>query len=75
MNKSLILGFVLTLTGVCLLVYQGFRFTTVEPVVDIGPVKINAEKTREFPIPPLIGWFVTGAGVLVIVSGIRTARN
>ncbi len=75
MNKSLILGLVLTLTGVCLLVYQGFRFTTVERVVDIGPVKINAEKTREFPIPPLIGWFVTAAGVFVIVSGIRTARD
>ena len=75
MNKYLILGLILTLTGVCLLAYQGFRFTTVEPVVDIGPLKLNAEKTRELPIPPLIGWFVTAAGVIVIVSGIHIARN
>jgi len=75
MNKSLILGIILTLTGVCLLVYQGFRFTTEERVVDIGPLKVNAERTREFPVPPIIGWFVTAAGVIVIVSGMRTRRN
>lgn len=75
MNKSLITGLVLTLIGVCLLVYQGFSFTTEERVVDIGPLKVNAEKTRDFPIPPLIGWVVTGAGVFIIVTGLRTTRN
>ena len=74
MNKSIIFGIVLTLSGVCMLVYQGFRFTTQERVVDIGPIKVDAERTRELPIPPLVGWVVTAIGVTVFVNGLRTTK-
>ncbi len=74
MNKSVIAGMVITLVGVCLLVYQGFRFTTEEKVVDIGPLEVNAARTREFPVPPIIGWVVTVGGAIVVAQGLRTAR-
>ncbi len=74
MNKSVILGMALTVTGVFLLAYQGFRFTSRERVVDLGPLKVDTEKTHDFPIPPLIGWGVTITGVLVLVHALRTTK-
>jgi hypothetical protein len=72
MNKSLLAGIIITIIGVFLLIYQGFRFTTEEKVVDLGPLEINAERTRELPIPPIIGWIVTVAGVAVFINGMRS---
>ena len=72
MNKSLLSGIIITVIGVCLLIYQGFRFTTQEKVIDIGPVEVNAQRTRELPIPPIVGWIVTVAGVAVFINGMRS---
>jgi hypothetical protein len=74
MNKSLLTGIILTVVGVCMLIYQGFRFTTQEKVVDLGPLEVNAQKTRELPIPPIVGWIVTVAGVAVFVNGMRSSK-
>jgi hypothetical protein len=74
MNKSLLTGIILTVVGVCMLIYQGFRFTTQEKVVDLGPLEVNAQKTRELPIPPIVGWIVTVSGVAVFVNGMRSSK-
>lgn len=74
MSKSLIAGIVLTLVGICLLVYQGFRFTTEEKIIDLGPLQVTGEKSHDFPIPPIVGWVVTAAGLAVFVNGLRTSK-
>ena len=74
MNKSLLFGIILTLGGACLLVYQGFSFTTKERVVDLGPIQVDADRTHEFPVPPIIGWIVTAAGLVIFVNGMRSSK-
>ncbi len=72
-NMSLI-GTILVIVGVVLLVYQGFSFTKKEKVLDIGPIKATADKTETVPIPPIIGWVVTGAGVVLLLTGLRDPK-
>ena len=74
MNKSLLFGIILALVGACLLVYQGFSFTAKERIVDVGPIKVDADRTHEFPVPPIIGWIVTAAGVVIFVNGMRSSK-
>jgi hypothetical protein len=67
-------GAVLLIIGVILLVYQGFSFTQKENVANVGPVHISAEKEKTVPIPPIIGWVVTGTGVVLLVAGLRSSK-
>jgi len=71
MKPMSIAGAILVIVGVILLVYQGFSFTQRESVVDVGPVHVKADKERTVPIPPIIGWVVTGAGAVLLVAGLK----
>jgi hypothetical protein len=71
MKTPTIAGLALILIGVVLLVYQGFRYRTQEEVLKIGPIRATAEETHRVPIPPIIGWIVTGAGIVLLVVGLR----
>jgi len=71
MKPMSITGAILLIVGVVLLVYQGFSFTQREAVVNVGPVHVTAEKEKTVPIPPIIGWVVTGTGVVLLVMGLR----
>jgi hypothetical protein len=75
MKPSSLIGLILVIVGVVLLVYQGFSFTQKEKVLDVGPVHVSAEKEKTVPIPPIIGWVVTGAGVVLLVTGLRNTRS
>jgi hypothetical protein len=55
----LILGFILT-------VFTAFTFFTREKVVDIGSLKITANKPHHLSWSPLIGIAVMGVGGVVI---------
>ena len=71
MKNQTIVGALLIIVGSILLVYQGFSFTREKKVIDIGPIEAHARTTETVPIPPIIGWIVTAAGVVVLVSGLR----
>ena len=74
MKAMSVSGAILLIIGVILLVYQGFSFTQKERVVDVGPVHVDAQREKTVPIPPIIGWVVTGAGAVLLVAGVTKSR-
>jgi hypothetical protein len=63
----------LLVLGILALAYQGITYTTQEKVIDLGPVKVEAEKERTIPLPPILGGVAVAAGVLLIFLGTRRA--
>ena len=74
MNRPRIVN-VLTVTviaiGVLALAYGGFSFTTSEKVAEVGPLKLEKEKTRSVPLPPVLGVLALVGGVALLVVSRR----
>ncbi len=70
MKNKLILGIIPILIGAAILAYGHFSYKTTETVLDVGPIKATAERTKTIPVPPWLGWVLIacGASVLVIPS-------
>ena len=71
MKSATLLGIVLIVLGVLALVYQGFTYTTREKVVDLGPLKITADKEKSIPLPPILGALALAGGVVLVFVGVR----
>jgi hypothetical protein len=66
-----LVGVVLIVLGVLALAYQGITYTTREKVVDLGPLKITADKERSIPLPPILGALALAGGVVLVIVGAR----
>ncbi len=64
----LVLGIALILLG-GYTVARGLTYKDKERVVDVGPVKIDAETNK--PVPPWVGGLAALAGVGILVAGAR----
>lgn len=71
MKPATVVGILLIVIGLVALAYGGFSFTTREKVAEIGPLKIEKDKTRTIPLPPILGGAALVAGVVVLVLGAR----
>ena len=71
MKPLTIVGIVLIVLGVIALAYQGISYTTSEKVVDIGPLKVDAQKEKTIPLPPIVGGVAVAAGVILLIAGAR----
>ena len=69
MNKTL--GVILIALGVFGLVWGGFRYTTRERVLDIGPIHATRDETHHVPLPPIAGAGALIGGVVLLVAGKR----
>jgi len=69
MKTNTILAIVLIVIGIVAFGYQGITYTTKETVVDIGPLKIDAEKTKTFPLPPIVGGISLLGGIALLLMG------
>ena len=69
MNPKMIIAIVLIALGVLGLAYGGFNYTTRERVADIGPIKIDADKTHSVPIAPIVGGVALAGGLALLVMG------
>jgi hypothetical protein len=67
-----VVGIVLIVLGVVALAYQGISYTTRERVVDIGPLKIDADRQKTIPLPPVLGGVAVAAGVVLLIVGARS---
>jgi hypothetical protein len=67
----MIVGIILIAIGVIALAYGGLSFTTSEKVAEIGPLKVEKEKTRTVPLPPLLGGVALAGGIVLLVVGAR----
>ncbi len=64
-----LIGIVLIVFGVLGLAMGGFSYTTRERVVDLGPLKVDADKEHSLPIAPIAGVAAVIAGVALVVVG------
>jgi len=70
-KATTLIGMALIILGVVALVYQGITYTTREKVVDLGPLKITADKDKNIPLPPIVGVLALAAGVTLVIVGAR----
>jgi uncharacterized membrane protein YidH (DUF202 family) len=66
-----LLAVILIVIGVLALAYGGFNFTTKEKVAEIGPLKIEKDKTHSVPLSPVLGVVALVGGIALLVVGRR----
>lgn len=71
MRPLAIVGIVLIVLGAVALAYQGITYTTKEKVVDLGPLKVEAEKEKTIPLPPVLGGVAIVAGLVLVIASSR----
>ncbi len=71
MSTKTIIAIILIAVGVVVFTYQGITYTTREKVVDLGPIQMTAEKTKTFPLPPILGAIALVGGIVLLVVGNR----
>ena len=69
MKSNSLIGIVLIVIGLIAFAYQGITYTTREKVIDIGPLQVSADKTRTFPLPPVVGGIALVGGIVLLVMG------
>lgn len=69
MRTTTLIGIILIVVGIAVFGYQGITYTTSEEVVNIGPLKVTEEKTRTFPLPPIVGAITLIGGIVLLVMG------
>lgn len=71
MKPTIIIAIILIALGIAALAYQGITYTTRENVVDLGPIKVTAEKTKTIPLTPIVGALVIVGGIALLVMGMK----
>jgi len=69
MRTYTLLGIILIAVGIAAFAYQGITYTTREKVVDVGPLRMTAEKTRTIPLTPIVGALALAGGIALLVTG------
>ena len=69
-----IVGVILLVIGFVMLAYGGYAvFTTKENVAKLGPIEINKHEDHPVPIGPIVGGICIAGGIVLLVSGRRSA--
>ena len=71
----MLIGIALIALGLLALAYQGVTYTTSEKVVDLGPLKITAQKEKTIPLPPILGGLALAGGIVLVVVASRTSKT
>jgi hypothetical protein len=71
MNGQSIVGVIMIVVGAGLLAYGGFTTTSRENIIDVGPLKVQAEVKERHSVPPALSWAVLGGGVVILVLGMK----
>ena len=71
MKLMAVVGIILIVIGVVALALGGFSFTTSEKVAEVGPLKVEKEKTRSVPLPPILGALALIGGIVLLVVSRR----
>ena len=72
---AMLIGIALIALGLIALVYQGITYTTREKVVDLGPLKITAQKEKTIPLPPILGGLALAGGIVLVVVAARKSSS
>jgi hypothetical protein len=72
---AMLIGIALIALGLIAMVYQGITYTTRENVVDLGPLKITAQKEKTIPLPPILGGLALAGGIDQVVVATRKSTS
>jgi uncharacterized membrane protein YidH (DUF202 family) len=67
-----LIGICLIVFGVLALAVGGFNYTTRERVVDLGPLKVDADKQHSVPIAPVAGVAALVGGIALVMVGAKS---
>ena len=67
MKPNMLIAILLIAVGVAALAYQGITYTTREKTIDLGPIQVTRDKTRNIPLPPIVGVIALIGGVVLLV--------
>jgi hypothetical protein len=73
MKTNTLIAIILIAVGIVAFAYQGITYKSREKVVDLGPVQVTAEKTRTFPLPPIVGGIALVGGIVLLLMGGKKA--
>jgi hypothetical protein len=73
MKTNTLIAIILIIVGIVAFAYQGITYTSREKVVNLGPVQVTAEKTRTFPLPPIVGGIALVGGIMLLLMGGKKA--
>lgn len=72
---AMLIGIALIVLGAIALAYQGITYTTREKVVDLGPLKVTAQKEKTIPLPPILGGLALAGGIVLVVVASRKSMR
>lgn len=64
-------GVVLIVLGILGFVFGGVVFKHDEKVADIGPIEIEKQETKSFPVTPVASGAILLAGLVLLMVGAR----
>jgi hypothetical protein len=67
-----LIGICLIVFGVLALALGGFSYTSRERVVDLGPLKVDADKEHSYPIAPIAGVGALVGGIALVLAGAKS---
>jgi hypothetical protein len=62
-----LIGIILIAIGIVAFAYHGITYESREKIVDIGSVQVTAEKTKTFPLPPIVGAVALVGGIVLMI--------
>jgi len=70
-----LIGICLIVVGVLVLAFGGFSYTSRERVVDLGPLKVDADKEHSVPIAPIAGVGALVGGIALVIAGAKGVKG
>jgi hypothetical protein len=71
MKALIIVGIVFIVLGSITLMFGGFPINSKTKSIDIGPIETTIKEEKHFPVPPVFSLAAIGAGITLVVLGIR----
>jgi len=72
MKTNTIFAVLLIALGIVAFAYQGITYKTREKTVDLGALQVTTEKTKNIPLPPIVGAIALVGGIALLVGSTRT---
>ena len=71
MRPTAMIAVVLIVIGVIALAYGGLSFTTKEKVAEVGPLKLEKDKTHSVALPPILCVVALVGGIALLAVSRR----
>ena len=71
MKQNTIFAVLLIALGIVSFAYQGITYKTREKAVDLGSLQVTTEKTKNIPLPPIVGAIALVGGIALLIRGTK----